>query len=162
MYAANGRTRVTLVAHSMGGPVSLYFLNNIVSQSWKDTYIYAYVPIAAAWDGGVVALEYVISGLRVDIEFINRFIKPSFWGSLKGALKAAHLPLITEESFLMMTCLLPFIKLSPYHKSVQPQKHPLRSRRKVGAGGDNMQMNLIAMQGFSTAAMYVRMHTLFL
>ena len=81
-------TRVTLVAHSMGGPVSLYFLNNIVSQTWKDTYIHAYVPLAAAWDSGVVALEYVISGLRVDNEFINGFIKLSFWESLKGAFRS--------------------------------------------------------------------------
>ena len=62
MYAANGMTRVTLIAHSMGGPVSLYFLNNIVNQTWKDTYIHAYIPVAAAWDGAVVALEMILSG----------------------------------------------------------------------------------------------------
>ena len=55
--------RVTLVAHSMGGPVSLYFLNNIVSQTWKDTYLHAYDPVTAAWDGGVAALENVIAGV---------------------------------------------------------------------------------------------------
>ena len=62
MYAANNMTPVTLVAHSMGGPVSLYFLNNIVNQTWKDTYIHAYVPVAAAWDGAVAALEVILSG----------------------------------------------------------------------------------------------------
>ena len=94
------------------------------------------------------------------------------WKILEICLKWAEEQDATFESrtftsdhrriLLMVTCLLPFIKLSQYRKSVQPQKHPLRRRRKVGAGGDNMQMNLIAMQGFSTAAMYVRMHTLFL
>ena len=62
MFVANNMTRVTLVAHSMGGPVSLYFLNNIVDQTWKDTYIHAYVPVAAAWDGAVAALEVILSG----------------------------------------------------------------------------------------------------
>jgi len=62
MYEANDRTPVTLVVHSMGGPVSLYFLNNIVNQTWKDTYIHAYVPVAAAWDGAVAALEVIFSG----------------------------------------------------------------------------------------------------
>ena len=70
MYAANNMTRVTLVVHSMGGPVSLYFLNNIVSQIWKDTYIHAYIPVAAAWYGGVAALENVISGVSDGVEFL--------------------------------------------------------------------------------------------
>ena len=68
MYAGNNMTRVTLVVHSMGGPISLYFLNNIVSQSWKDTYIHAYIPVAAAWDGAVLALEIVISGFPKWVE----------------------------------------------------------------------------------------------
>lgn len=45
----------------MGGPVYLYFLNTIVTQTWKDTYLHAYVAVAAAWDGGVSALDAVIS-----------------------------------------------------------------------------------------------------
>ena len=69
MYEANDRTPVTLVVHSMGGPVSLYFLNNIVNQTWKDTYIHAYVPVAAAWDGAVAALEVILSG-TVDKNFL--------------------------------------------------------------------------------------------
>ena len=79
MYAANNMTRVTLVAHSMGGPVSLYFLNNIVNQTWKDTYIHAYVPVAAAWDGAVAALEVILSG-TVDKNFlVNLFLLKSSW-----------------------------------------------------------------------------------
>ena len=69
MYKDNNMTRVTLVAHSMGGPVSLYFLNSIVNQTWKDTYIHAYVPVSAAWDGAVAALEVILSG-TVDKNFI--------------------------------------------------------------------------------------------
>ena len=77
MYKDNNMTPVTLVAHSMGEPVSLYFLNNIVNQTWKDNYIHAYVPVAAAWDGAVAAawdgavaaLEVILSG-TADKNFI--------------------------------------------------------------------------------------------
>ena len=85
MYAANNMTRVTLVAHSMGGPVSLYFLNNIVDQTWKDTYIHAYVPVAAAWDGGVAALENVISGVTDGTEFL---IRSDLWDTVRDAIRS--------------------------------------------------------------------------
>ena len=85
MYAANNMTRVTLVAHSMGGPVSLYFLNRIVNQTWKDTYIHAYVPVAAAWDGGVAALENVISGVTEGAEFL---IRSDLWESVRDAIRS--------------------------------------------------------------------------
>ena len=51
MYQDNGNTKVTLVVISMGGPVSLYFLTQVVNQEWKDTYIHSYISLAAAWSG---------------------------------------------------------------------------------------------------------------
>ena len=51
MYEQNGNTKVTLLVLSMGGPVSHYFLTNIVNQEWKDTYIHSYIPIVASWSG---------------------------------------------------------------------------------------------------------------
>ena len=51
MYEENGNTKVTLVVISMGGPVSLYFLTQVVNQQWKDTYIHGYVSLGAAWSG---------------------------------------------------------------------------------------------------------------
>ena len=65
MYAESHNTKVTLVVHSMGGPITLYFLNNVVDQAWKDKYIHAFVPLAGAWSGGNKALQAVISGLGV-------------------------------------------------------------------------------------------------
>ena len=66
MYTAGGNAKVTIVAHSLGGPVSLFFLNNVVTQQWKNTYINAFIPIAGAWSGGNAALESVISGLQIN------------------------------------------------------------------------------------------------
>ena len=62
MYTSNGGRKVTLVSHSMGGPVTLFFLNNVVTQQWKNTYIYAFVSIAGAWSGGNKILQSQISG----------------------------------------------------------------------------------------------------
>ena len=53
-----------MVAHSMGGPVSLYFLNNIVTQKWKDQYINAYIPIAGPFGGTASSLGGVIFGIN--------------------------------------------------------------------------------------------------
>ena len=63
MYSSSNHTKVTLVAHSMGGLVSLHFLTGFieVDQSWKDKYIHAYVSLNGAWSGSVSALQTVIS-----------------------------------------------------------------------------------------------------
>eukprot|EP00731_Ephydatia_muelleri_P005234 Em0002g1410a len=66
MYKDGGNKKVTLVAHSMGGPVTLYFLNNVVTQAWKDTYVNAFVTLAGAWSGGSVAVKAEVSGDVLD------------------------------------------------------------------------------------------------
>ena len=62
MYETNSDRKVTIVVHSMGGPVSLYFLTRVVSQKWKDTYIHSYVTLAGAWSGGNEVVPNIISG----------------------------------------------------------------------------------------------------
>ena len=87
MYEQNNQTKVTIVVHSMGGPVSLYFLNNIVDQAWKDRYIHAYIPLSGAWDGGALALQMLISGLSLDGESANFIISSEFWTELRDLLR---------------------------------------------------------------------------
>ena len=71
-YAKDGVfNKVTLVAHSSGAPVVLYFLNNFVTQSFKERAIHAFVPISGAWSGGAALLQSLISGIqrpRTDLE----------------------------------------------------------------------------------------------
>ena len=64
MYDENSQQKVTLVVHSMGGPVSHYFLTRFskINQYWKDKYIHAYITLAGAWSGGNSALQALISG----------------------------------------------------------------------------------------------------
>ena len=62
MYRENGNTKITLIVDSQGGPVSHYFLTNLVTQEWKDTYIGTYVPMAAVFSAGGNILHILLSG----------------------------------------------------------------------------------------------------
>ncbi len=46
MYEESGDN---IVVHSMGGPVTLYLLNNVTTQDWKDKYINTFILLAGAW-----------------------------------------------------------------------------------------------------------------
>ena len=61
MYRENDDTKITLIVASQGGPVSLYFLNNLVTQEWKDTYIGMYLPMAAAFAAGSHLIHILLS-----------------------------------------------------------------------------------------------------
>ena len=77
MYQVN-EEKVTIVGHSMGGPVTLYFLNNVVSQDWKDEYINAFIPLSGAWSGANMVLPILISGLQSlipDIPIISDYLE---------------------------------------------------------------------------------------
>ena len=60
-----GNGGVTIIVHSMGGPVSLYFLTSVVSQEWKDQYIHAYIPLSPAYAGAFGNLEAILFGNHV-------------------------------------------------------------------------------------------------
>ena len=47
-YYANNGTRVILIAHSMGNPIALFWLNRIVSPAWKSKFIRSFVSLAGA------------------------------------------------------------------------------------------------------------------
>ena len=75
-----------IVVHSMGGIVSLYFLNEVVTQEWKDQYINAWVTLSGAWSGGVGGLRTIISSpLQLayrTFEGLSWLLpKPSIWNT---------------------------------------------------------------------------------
>ena len=64
------KRKINLVASSMGGPVSHYFLTKFtdIDQEWKDEHIENYIILAGAWTGGEnTALQVAISGMTLDI-----------------------------------------------------------------------------------------------
>ena len=62
MYADNNNTKVTITAFSFGAQISLYFLNTLVTQEWKDTYIHSFVTLGGSWYGGVGIIFTLLSG----------------------------------------------------------------------------------------------------
>ena len=76
MHNSSGGEKVTIVVHSMGGIVSLYFLNEVVTQDWKDQYINAWVTLSGAWSGGSVVVGRVISG---PLHLAYRTFQSSAW-----------------------------------------------------------------------------------
>ena len=75
MFRANGNTKVTIVAHSMGAPTMLYFFtqSGIIDQSWKDKYIGNFITLSGAWSGGNLALQVDVSGLSLQTRLGNIF-----------------------------------------------------------------------------------------
>ncbi|KAL5258335.1 hypothetical protein ACHWQZ_G008986 [Mnemiopsis leidyi] len=60
-YELNGNTRVVLVAHSMGNPVTVRFLKS-VTEEWKEKYIEGYVALAGVFGGAAKAIRSLLSG----------------------------------------------------------------------------------------------------
>lgn len=71
---ANNKTPVTLVAHSMGGPTSLYFLANVSTPEWKASRIKQFVTLSGVWAGSVKSFVGIVSGDSSDIGRINPLI----------------------------------------------------------------------------------------
>ncbi|GAB0093285.1 phospholipase A2 group XV [Sergentomyia squamirostris] len=60
-YTLNDKQPVTLVAHSMGGPMSLIFLQQ-QTREWKSKYIARMVTLAGAWAGSAKAVKVFAIG----------------------------------------------------------------------------------------------------
>lgn len=65
-YALNNKSRVTLLTHSMGGPMGLHFLHQ-QSSKWKKQYIERMVTLASPWGGAVKAMKVFAIG----VDFLN-------------------------------------------------------------------------------------------
>lgn len=82
-YSENGNEKVILIAHSMGGPMMLYFLNS-QSQDWKDKYIKSFVTLNAVWGGSMKAIKVYAIGddlgsyiLRESVMKLEQITSPS-------------------------------------------------------------------------------------
>lgn len=60
-YELGGQQRITLIVHSMGGPMSLVFLQK-QTQAWKDKYIARLISLAGAWAGSAKAIKVFAMG----------------------------------------------------------------------------------------------------
>lgn len=69
-YQINGKTPVTLIAHSMGGPMVLNFLHQ-QSQRWKDKYIRRLISLAGAWGGSIKSMKVYAMGDNLNSDFVS-------------------------------------------------------------------------------------------
>lgn len=60
-YDMNGEQPITFVVHSMGGPMTLLFLQ-LQGDEWKEKYVARIVSLAGAWGGSVKALKVYAVG----------------------------------------------------------------------------------------------------
>ncbi|XP_076245161.1 lysosomal phospholipase A and acyltransferase [Calliopsis andreniformis] len=60
-YYANKQIPVTLLAHSMGGPMTLIFLQR-QNQQWKDKYVNCFISLSGVWGGSIKALKVFAIG----------------------------------------------------------------------------------------------------
>ena len=85
-YNTSGGRRVVLVAHSMGSPISLFFLTQFVNQTWKDKYIRAYVTVSGVWHGAGKSVKAMVSGntdqIFLEKDIFAREIQRTFPGNV--------------------------------------------------------------------------------
>ena len=71
-YTTNNNTAVSLVVHSMGGPITTYFLTHIAKPDWKSSRIKQFISLSGVFGGSVKAIKGLVSG----DSFVD-FIKPT-------------------------------------------------------------------------------------
>lgn len=72
-YAMNNNTPVTLLAHSMGGPMTLIMLQR-QSQKWKDKFINSFITLSAVWAGSVKAIKVFAIGDDLGAYFLRESV----------------------------------------------------------------------------------------
>jgi len=73
MYVSNGNKKIACVSLSMGGPYFLSFLNNAVSQAWKDKYIHSWSTWEGAFGGSLSSALAVVSPKSLYAQFLGRY-----------------------------------------------------------------------------------------
>jgi len=73
MYKFNRNTPITIISHSMGGLMSLHFLQQ-QPQAWLDQHIHQFVPLSTPWRGAVLQLHTYASGYNMDISVIDPLV----------------------------------------------------------------------------------------
>ncbi|XP_014259587.1 group XV phospholipase A2 [Cimex lectularius] len=72
-YDQNNNTKVILLVHSMGGPMSVLFCQ-MQTQAWKDKYIRAIVSLSGAFAGAVKALKVFVMGDDLGVFVLNQSV----------------------------------------------------------------------------------------
>ncbi|XP_052816277.1 phospholipase A2 group XV-like [Mya arenaria] len=69
-YYTTGNQKVFLLAHSMGNPVTLYFLNHMTN-AWKAKFIQSFISLAGVWGGAAKPIRLMISGDNLNVPIVK-------------------------------------------------------------------------------------------
>lgn len=69
-FRENGNVSVTIVAHSYGCPLTLYWLQRR-SQAWKNRYISRFISLAGPYAGTALSLKVYAAGYNLGVREIN-------------------------------------------------------------------------------------------
>lgn len=72
-YEKNDKKKIILIVHSLGGPLSLIFLQRQTSK-WKEQYIRFQISLSGAWAGSVKAVESYIKGKCKPMHNIRTYV----------------------------------------------------------------------------------------
>jgi len=72
-FVKSDSKRVSLVTHSMGGLLCLYFLQS-QSQEWLQQYVHSFIPLNTPWRGAVILLNTYASGYNLGIDMIDPLV----------------------------------------------------------------------------------------
>ncbi|CAH1388677.1 unnamed protein product [Nezara viridula] len=101
-YVKNGNSPVVLIAHSMGGPLSLILLNN-KPQSWKDKYIRALLTLSGAYGGSVKALKVFATGDDLGVYLLNESVLKQVQTTLPSSAFLMPNYLLWDDEVLVST-----------------------------------------------------------
>ena len=69
-YRINGMKKVTLLAHSMGGIFTIYFLR-LQTQAWKSHYISSVISLNTPWLGSGLIIKVYTSGFTYGVQAVD-------------------------------------------------------------------------------------------
>lgn len=69
-YKLSDNVGITFIAHSMGGKMILYFLQQM-QQSWKDQYVKQVITLSTPWGGSVQSLQAISVGYDFGANLIS-------------------------------------------------------------------------------------------
>ncbi|XP_055306545.1 phospholipase A2 group XV-like, partial [Sitodiplosis mosellana] len=70
VYSINNNIGITFIAHSMGGRMLLYFLQEM-PQEWKDVYVKRVIALSVPWSGSTNTLKALSVGYNFGINLVN-------------------------------------------------------------------------------------------
>ena len=99
-YTTNNNTAVTLIAHSMGNMMTLYWLHN-KPKAWKQKYVKRFIAISAPWGGTIKPIRALVAGDKFGIYTMTPLVVRAAQRSLPSTHFLISDPRYWEETAIL-------------------------------------------------------------